>query len=131
MEIDINRKDFYEYGKPELEDRTRNRIQEMIDTGMTEVGVAQFGVKGVMSGLYLEFVWSKTEEDWKDYMDWVRELIAEKRGTTESTAIEITAKEYLDLENPEFVGQTRLNSDNQYRMYWKCNEKFYFTKNQI
>ena len=78
-EINIDRTDFYEYGKPELQERTRKRLQEIIDCGMTEVGIAQFGFKGIMSGLYIEIVWSYSNEIFKDYMDWAKELIAEKR----------------------------------------------------
>ena len=72
----INREDFYQWNKPK--ERTKNRLTEMYDLGMTEVGVAQFGIKDVMSGLYIEMVWSYTDEEFKSYMDWVKSLIKEK-----------------------------------------------------
>jgi hypothetical protein len=40
------------------------------------VGIAQFGYKGVMSGLYIEKVWSYSDADFKGYMDWAKGLIA-------------------------------------------------------
>ena len=41
----------------------------------------------------------------------------------------ITGAEYLKLDNPEFIGQTRVDRDGKYRMYWKCNDNFYYTIN--
>lgn len=72
--FDINRDDFYEHDKPK--DRTKKRLLEISECGMEEVGVAHFGYKGVMSGLYIEMVWSYSDKDFKDYMDWAKGLIA-------------------------------------------------------
>jgi hypothetical protein len=71
--FDIERKDLYEYGKPK--ERTRKRLTEMAECGMEETGIASFGYKGVMSGLYIEKVWGYSDEDFKDYMDWAKGLI--------------------------------------------------------
>jgi len=49
--FDIERKDLYEYNKPK--ERTRKRLTEIAECGMEEIGIASFGYKGVMSGLYL------------------------------------------------------------------------------
>lgn len=46
-------------------------------------------------------------------------------------AILITAKEYLELDSPEFVGQTRPALDGEYRMYWKVDNQYYYTLNKI
>lgn len=81
--IEISRKDYYEFGKPELKDRTKNRLQEINNLGMEEVGIAQFGFKGVMSGLYIEKVWSYSDKEFKDYMDWAKNLI-EKQSIEKS-----------------------------------------------
>ena len=43
----------------------------------------------------------------------------------------ITAGEYLALDNPEFVGQTRVNEQGQYKMYWKVGNNNYFTENTL
>lgn len=72
--FDIERNDLYEYDKPK--DRTKKRLKEIADCGMEEVGNAQFGYKGVMSGLYIEKVWGYSDTDFKSYMDWAKELIA-------------------------------------------------------
>lgn len=72
--IDTTRKDFYQYSKPEFEERTKVRLTEMNELGMEDVGVANFGIRGIMSGLYIEKVWNYNDEDWKGYMDWVREM---------------------------------------------------------
>jgi len=71
--FDIERKDLYEYNKPK--ERTRKRLTEMAECGMEETGIASFGYKGVMSGLYIEKVWGCSDKDFKDYMDWAKGLI--------------------------------------------------------
>lgn len=83
MNIDINNKYYYTYGDtPEIKERTRERLAEIIALGMTEVGEAQFGIKGIMSGLYIERVWSFDERQWEGYIDWVKKLKS-KHETTE------------------------------------------------
>jgi hypothetical protein len=72
--FDIEREDLYEFNKPK--ERTRKRLTEMAECGMEETGIASFGYKGVMSGLYIEKVWGYSDEDFKDYMDWAKGLIA-------------------------------------------------------
>ena len=71
--FDIEREDLYEYNKPK--ERTRKRLTEIAECGMEEIGIASFGYKGVMSGLYIEKVWGFSDEDFKDYMDWAKCLI--------------------------------------------------------
>ena len=73
--FDIDRADLYDHDKPQLKVRTRGRLTEIANCGMNEVGVAQFGYDGVMSGLYIEHVWNYSDEKFKDYMNWARELI--------------------------------------------------------
>ncbi len=72
----VDRVEFYEYGKPK--ERTKKRLTEIVDLGMEETGIASFGYKGVMSGLYIEKVWNYSDEDFKHYMDWVKDLIKQK-----------------------------------------------------
>lgn len=74
--FDIEDETFYEYKKSKY--RTKKRLIEMAELGMKETGIASFGIEGVMSGLYIEKVWSYSDEDFKGYMDWVKELIKEK-----------------------------------------------------
>ena len=74
MKIDINNKHFYQYDKPELRERTKKRLTEMSECGMTEIGIADFGIKGVMSGLYIEKVWYYSDEEFNSYMNWAKEL---------------------------------------------------------
>lgn len=85
MNIDINNKYYYAHylhnGISEHKERTRERLAEIIALGMTEVGEAQFGIKNIMSGLYIEMVWSFDERQWKGYMDWVKEL--KRKHTTQ------------------------------------------------
>ena len=71
--FDINNDDFYKYNKPK--ERTRKRLIEIANCGMQEVGIASFGVEGVMSGLYIEKVWSYSDKDFNEYMDWAKSLI--------------------------------------------------------
>jgi hypothetical protein len=77
--FNVDRKDFYEYDQPAaINVRTRERLVEIADIGMEEVMTAEFGYKGIMSGLYLEKVWSYSNKDWKDYIDWAKGLINER-----------------------------------------------------
>lgn len=59
-------------------ERTKQRLQECEGLGMTEVGHGELGIKNLMSGLYIEKVWSYDDARWKSYIDWVKELINEK-----------------------------------------------------
>jgi len=77
--IDINSEDLYRCKEPQ--EITKARLTEISDLGMEEVGIAKFGIKGIMSGLYIERIWNYSDEEWKDYMDWVKELIIRKQST--------------------------------------------------
>ncbi len=70
------RKDFYEYTKPEADSRTRQRLEQLERLGCIEVGAAQFGIPNLFSGLYIENVWSFSEQEWNSYIDWVNSLTA-------------------------------------------------------
>ncbi len=74
-QMDITANIYYEFNKPELKERTQSRLSEMSNIGMEEVGYGEFGLKGLMSGLYIEKVWSYSDEDFKDYMDWVKSFL--------------------------------------------------------
>lgn len=82
--FDINRKDFYlhpsmiaskPFGKHEI---TKKRLQQIADLGMEEVGVAQFGIPGIVSGLYIERIWNGDDKDFKEYLEYVTGLITSK-----------------------------------------------------
>ncbi len=75
-QFNIHRKDFYQHDKPK--DKTLMRLTEIAECGMSEVGIAQFGYEGILSGLYIEMVWNYSDEKFKDYMDWVKSLITKK-----------------------------------------------------
>jgi hypothetical protein len=47
------------------------------------------------------------------------------------SAIQISPSDYLKLDSPEFMGQTRPNEDGEYKMYWKNENKIYYTINLI
>lgn len=76
--FDVNDTSFYLYDKPELKQRTNARLTEIAECGMEIVGYGQFGYNEIMSGLYIEKVWSYSDEDFKDYMDLAKGLISEK-----------------------------------------------------
>jgi hypothetical protein len=61
-------------GQPEVNERTEKRLNEIKEMGLVEVGTAQFGIPKVMSGLYIEMVWSYNDEEWKGYLEWVKAL---------------------------------------------------------
>jgi hypothetical protein len=45
----------------------------------------------------------------------------------------ITSDEYMDLDDPQFYGQTRVDNDGFYKMYWyvKSENKYYYTLNKL
>lgn len=67
-----------QYTDKDKKERTENRLKEIIDLGMVSVGYDHYGVTGLMSGLYIEMVWSHSEEEWKDYIEFTKNLIQEK-----------------------------------------------------
>jgi hypothetical protein len=71
QEIQEVRKDLF---NGVFDERTAQRLLEIKEIGMTEVGTAEFGIKGKMSGLYIERVWHFTDEQWRDYMDWAKKF---------------------------------------------------------
>lgn len=73
--FDIERKDLYEHDKPK--ERTRKRLTEMVECGMEELGIGQFGYRGVMSGLYIEMVWGCPDDMFNEYIDWAKGMITE------------------------------------------------------
>jgi len=78
--FDIDSNHFYEYRKPELKERTRKRLTEIAECGMEEVMTAEFGYKGIVSGLYIEMVWHYSDKEFKDYMNWVKSLIEKSKS---------------------------------------------------
>ena len=43
----------------------------------------------------------------------------------------ISSTEYLNLESPVFMGQTGLNENDMYYMFWQCKEEHYKTYQHI
>ncbi len=72
--IDTENQLFYETSKPEKSTRTRERLLQISELGLKIVGYAQFGIPNIMSGLYIERVWSMAELEWTEYVDWIKEL---------------------------------------------------------
>lgn len=95
--FDIHRSDFYEFNKPK--ERTLQRLTEIAECGMKIVGYGQFGYEGVMSGLYIEKVWSYSDEDFKDYMDYVKDLIAKHSLNTFNYKCKKCGSTYVNLKN--------------------------------
>lgn len=60
-------------------EQTKKRLRQMVDIGMTEIQIANFGVTGIMSGLYIEMVWNYSDSEFQSYIDWVKDLIEEKK----------------------------------------------------
>lgn len=106
--FNIERKDLYEFGKPELKERTKQRLTEIAELEMEEVGIAEFGYKGIMSGLYIEKVWSYSDEDFKDYMDWTKELISSKITDAKDLAHLYSEQEQERLNDLNISGGTNL-----------------------
>lgn len=76
----VDRKDLYKnYNTtPELTERTRKRLIEISEAGLVLVGNGEFGVFGIMSGMYIERVWNYSEQEWNKYLIWAKDLIKRK-----------------------------------------------------
>ncbi len=59
--------------------RTKQRLIQIENMGLVEVGEAQFGIPGIMSGLYIEKIWSLDEDEWRDYVDFINDLKKRKQ----------------------------------------------------
>lgn len=78
--IDINKPDYY-YGQNDINKvRIERRLRELNALGLSEVGYGEFGIPGLMSGLYIERVWNFNAVNWKNYIDWVKSLKHEQKG---------------------------------------------------
>lgn len=73
MGIDVNKKSYYKLNISK--ERTENRLKEIIALNFKEIGVAHFGINGIISGLYIERLWNDSEPIWKDYIIWVKSVI--------------------------------------------------------
>jgi hypothetical protein len=84
-----DRKDFYYNGSPDFEHRTKQRLLQFEGLGMVEIGEAQFGIPGICSGLYIEGIWSDTDDRFNDYIAWVIELCARKGHPIKIASLDI------------------------------------------
>lgn len=75
--FDIDRKDLYEFKKPP--EQTKARLTQIAELGLQEVGAGQFGLPGIMSGLYIELVWHHSEQNWIEYIEWIKGLIIKNK----------------------------------------------------
>lgn len=57
---------------------TEQRLFQIWKLGLKAMGFGQFGIKGLMSGLYIERVWNYSEKQWDDYIEWIKQLKNEK-----------------------------------------------------
>jgi len=77
--INVDNPKYYDFIKPENNERTRERLVLLSQCGMVEIGVGQFGVNGVMSGLYIEMIWTFSDDEFKEYMEWALSLIVKSK----------------------------------------------------
>lgn len=78
----VERTDFYEYKDSNgNNERTKQRLIQIEEMGMVEIGIACFGIRDIVSGLYIEKVWQLNDEDWNGHIDWIKELKIEKQIT--------------------------------------------------
>ena len=46
-------------------------------------------------------------------------------------ATPITSAEYVKLDNPQFVAQSRVDENGEYHMYWECDGVLYKTTQNL
>lgn len=75
--FDTDREDLYQFKREAIRQRTKKRLIQIADMGLEEVGLATFGIPGVLSGLYIEKVWHYLDKDWDEYVEWIAGKIVE------------------------------------------------------
>ncbi len=76
----VDDEDFYEYKDSNgNNERTNQRLIQIEEMGFVEVGTACFGIKDIVSGLYIEKVWQLSDEDWLDHIEWFKAVKKEKQ----------------------------------------------------
>lgn len=78
--FDTNRKDLYQ-SNSDLNVRTKKRLNEMASYGIQELTHGEFGIKGLMSSLNIQKVWNYSDEQFKQYMNYVKDCILESELT--------------------------------------------------
>lgn len=74
MGINIKNPTYYSFSYDVDNDVTEERLKQLNSLGCESVGFGQFGIPNVFSGLYVEKVWSYTDEQWDDYIEWFTNL---------------------------------------------------------
>jgi hypothetical protein len=69
FKFDVNAVDLYMVGQPI--ERTKERLLRIATSGLELLSGVQFGLSGVVSGLYIEKVWMDSDEDFDDYLNWM------------------------------------------------------------
>jgi hypothetical protein len=67
----------YMVGQPK--ERTRERLVRIAESGFELVGNGEFGLRGIVSGLFIEKVWHYSDEAFNDYLNWMISVKGEKK----------------------------------------------------
>lgn len=92
--IDIEDESYYELKRNH--ERTRSRLIRIAETGAEDVEIGHFGVRCVVSGLYIEKVWQYDDEQFDDYMNWFSERIQTARTVQVAQPEKIKLKATID-----------------------------------
>ncbi len=76
--MDISKKEYYKNKSPYFTARTKNRLKQISQLGMSEIAFGQFGIDSIVSGLYIEMIWNYTNNEWKQYFDWLKSIVNNK-----------------------------------------------------
>jgi hypothetical protein len=76
LSIDIHKEEYYPF-EANLDGRRiiRERLQQLAALGLEQVAPGQFGIDGVMSGLYIERVWNFSHQEFSEYVEWIKEKV--------------------------------------------------------
>lgn len=75
--IQLRNKLYYprsEYGK-----RTKSRLKELIALNIEVVCFGEFGIRNIVSGIYIEKVWNMPDYKWSEYVLWIESVINTKK----------------------------------------------------
>ena len=62
----------------EVQQRTKERLIQILELGLVDLGFGQFGKPNVVSGLYIEMIWNLPQHSWDEYIEFVIELLEKK-----------------------------------------------------
>lgn len=112
---------YYPYfSKEENREEIKDRLATIWDMGLSDLGNGQFGIKDVMSGLYIEMIWRYTNKEFTDYMEWTKDLIDKNTYKPDAVPSVITGNKII----AKYLGYEYIphnNTEGKKAGWWKID----------